>query len=248
MKKSFSQQPSFHEKLPNPVLFLLWAVFLTGVFSPIVSFFLAHTFRVPGPQFFGSLSPECIIRGFFWQFFTFPFIASLTISFTFELLVKTTLSFWALYHTAHSLVNYLGSRKYFIFWFGLSFFVGAGTVLCSIFFDNSIPLYGTAPFVCGTFLLTIFLDPDRKIHLLFFKNLHVKWLFLIGLGGFWVILKSRGLSFFIVSSFISMAWTFFIAWIWNIPNPYFTEFHHSYRQHQKKEADPIIKIKKPNKD
>lgn len=219
-------------------------IFFCSSISPVLSFILARSLRLPGPQFFLGLSIYGIKQAYFWQFFTYPFISSSTTIFSTSFLIKNALITLILRYTLKTITTHLDSKKIFIFLFSNIFITGIFSWLCMLIAKNFNIFYSPIFLIIALLNIYIALIPNQVIRVhLPIPPIKVKWIYLIFLGFILLYYSSHrnfiNLGAGLVSFLTSTVFCLFL----NISNPFLKDL-----DLQKRIKTVKIKVIRKNKN
>lgn len=206
---------------PRSIKRLIWAIALVSLGAPILTFFFAHFFNLPGPGAWFTLSLLGIKKGWLWQPFTYFFLQSAGVGITLSLLFSLAFHLFLIWFVGSELVGRFTTRSFLLFFFGAGVFAGWLSTAALLLFGGQSTLAGSGPPLYASLIVWAMLYPDLELFFLFFIRFKSKLLVAILLGLALLINLSFGefLSFW--ANLMGIIWGFcYGRFIWKLPNPY----------------------------
>ncbi|NGX61932.1 MAG: hypothetical protein K940chlam9_01423 [Chlamydiae bacterium] len=209
------------EPTPKVLKWLLAITVTTSLLAPIVTFFLNHSFNIPGPLQWFSLSLWGLLQTWLWQPLTYFFIQSNSTEITLSLFFS--LLFWMslLWITGKEIILRYGTSSFLLFYLGGGIFTGLLSWLAQWLFSSQQVVYGSGPPVFATLLLWTMLFPNLELFFFILIRIEVRWLVAILVGLTLLIHLLHGEYFPLLADLFGLLWGFSIGkLVWKLPNPY----------------------------
>jgi membrane associated rhomboid family serine protease len=208
-------------KTPASIKWLIWITCCVTLISPILTYFFASTWQLPGPSAWLGLSLDGLKHGWLWQPLTYFFLHTAGIGISFSLLISLFFHMFLLWFAGSEIALRFGNRQLLFFYLGGG--VAAGVVAAALmyaFSSNSV-LVGSTPAVYALITLWSMMFPELELFFFFFIRIKAKWLVLLFLGLSLLSDLSYGdfISFF--ADCVGIAWGFLIGhFVWKLKNPF----------------------------
>ena len=232
------------EKTPTSVKWLIWITSVVSLASPLITYFLAHYFYLPGPGAWLSLSLIGLFQGWVWQPLTFFFLQTAGIGISLSLLISLFFHMLLLWFAGSEIAQRFKNRGLILFYLGAGLAAGLMSSLCMYLLSSQSVLVGSGPPVYALVTLWAMLYPDLELFFFFIIRVKTKWLVAIYLGLSLFISLSYGEIIPSIATITSIVWALLIGrFVWKLKNPFPLNLDLPFKKRPRKHReDKIIDI------
>lgn len=232
------------KQTPTSVKWLIWITSIVSLASPLATYFLGHSFYLPGPGAWFSLSQAGLEQGWIWQPFTYFFLHSAGVGISLSLLISLFFHMLLLWFAGSAIASRFGSIGFLLFYLGAG--VAAGLMATGYMFlvSSQSVLVGTGPAIYALITLWAMLYPEMELFFFFLIRIKAKWLVALYLGLTLMISLSYGEFVPFIADITGIAWGLLIGrFVWKLENPFPLNLDLPFQKRSRKGGeDKIIDI------
>ncbi len=232
------------EKTPTSVKWLIWITSVVSIASPLLTYFLAHYWHLPGPGAWLSLSLVGLYQGWVWQPFTYFFLQTAGVGISLSLLISLFFHMLLLWFTGSEIAERFKTKGLILFYLGAGLSSGLMSSICMYLLSSQSVLVGSGPPVFALVTLWAMLYPDLELFFFFVIRIKTKWLVAIFLGLSLITSLSYGEIIPFIAAVTSIIWALLIGhFVWKLKNPFPLNLDLPFKKRSRKNhEDKIIDI------
>ena len=232
------------EKTPTSVKWLIWISSVASLASPLVTFFLAHSWNLPGPGAWLSLSLMGLQQGWVWQPITYFFLQTAGVGISLSLLISLFFHMLLLWFAGAEIAQRYKNKGLILFYLGAGLVAGLVSSFFLYIFSSQSVLVGSGPPIYALITLWAMLYPDLELFFFFVIRIKTKWLVAIYLGLSLIISLSYGEIIPFIAALTSIGWALLIGrFVWKLKNPFPLNLDLPFKKRSRKNReDKIIDI------
>lgn len=206
---------------PKGVKWILWITVLLSLLTPVATYWLEHTFHLPGPGAWFALSRLGMQQGWFWEPLSYFFLHSAGVGISFSLLLTVFFNMLLLWFAGSEFAIRYGTRNFLLFYLGAGIVAGLTSALLMFLFSSNAVLVGSTPAVFALIMVWTMLYPELELFFFFVIRIKAKWLAALYLAIALLMSLSSGAFISFFADLIGIIWGFCIGrFLLKLPNPY----------------------------
>lgn len=228
-------------KTPKSVKWLIAITAAISILSPLVTYFLAEFFNLPGPGAYFSLSLNGLKQGWFWQPLTYFFLHSAGVGISLSLLISLFFHMFLLWFSGSEIDFRFGPKALLLLYLTAGLFAGIIAALALYFFSAQAVLVGSGPPVYALLTIWAMIYPELELYFFFLIRIKAKWLVALYLGFALIVNISYGQFIPFLADLAGMLYGFAAGrLVWKLPNPFPLNLDIPFGKKQPKKGDDKI--------
>ena len=232
------------DKTPSSVKWLIWVTSVISLASPLMTYFIAHYWHLPGPGAWLSLSLIGLYQGWVWQPLTYFFLQTAGVGISLSLLISLFFHMLLLWFAGIEIATRFKNQGLILFYLGAGLAAGVMSSIFMYLFSSQSVMVGSGPPVYALVTLWAMLYPDLELFFFFVIRIKAKWLVAIFLGLSLITSLSYGEIIPFIAAFTSIIWALLIGhFVCKLKNPFPLNLDLPFKKRsRKRHEDKIIDI------